>query len=270
LEIVGNTLSLLDKYFPKKGGQSNGQILGLPYYQFVKPELDFRVYRTLGANSLLVFRLAPGLAYAYGRIDSLKSVPFDRQFFVGGPNSLRAWSARQLGPGSFLRIIPTSTSITQDTAALIASQLRGLDQTGEIKLEGNVEYRFLITSDFFGRKLSGASFVDFGNIWLVRPDPTRPEANINFKNVFRQIAIGTGLGIRYDLSFFIFRFDVGVKLYDPIFSNGDGWVIKKFASQAFKDEYLNTYGGRNSAGNPLSSSLGYHFVTYNFGIGLPF
>ena len=272
LELVGNTLSLIDRYLAPKTSSANGKLLGLPYYKFIKPDLDFRWYKTLGANGNLVVRFAPGLAYSYGRTDSLKSVPFDRQFYVGGPNSIRAWPARQLGPGSYLRPIPISNSAHGDTLAQFASELRALDQTGEVKLEGNVEYRFLITSNFFGRKLSGAAFGDFGNIWLSRADSTRPGANFNFKNFGRQIAIGTGFGVRYDLSFFIFRFDVGVKLYDPIFSNTDGWVIKHYGSQAFRNQYLNQFGGLSYKGNGslVPNVSNYRWVTYNFGIGFPF
>lgn len=270
LELVGNTLSLVDRYLTKKANQSNGQILGLPYYQFAKSELDFRWYKTVGANGILVFRLAPGLAYSYGKTDLLNSVPFDRQFFVGGPNSIRAWPARQLGPGAYLRKILIPTNSKGDTAALLSSQLRGLDQTGEVKLEGNVEFRFLLASDFFGRKLSAAAFADFGNIWLARFDHNRREADINSSTFLKQFALGSGAGLRYDLSFFIFRFDVGVKLYDPLFGDTNGWVIQKFGSTAFKEAYLNTYGGLNSHGQLLSSNLAYHFLTYNFGIGFPF
>ena len=271
LELVGNTLSLIDRYFPSKQNRANGKLLGLPYYQFVKPEFDFRWYKTVGANGTLVFRLSPGIAYSYGKSDSLQSVPFDRQFYVGGPNSIRAWPSRQLGPGSYLRPIPAASTPQQDSLAGIASELRALDQTGEVKIEGNIEYRFLITSNFFGRKLSGASFVDFGNIWLSRNDATRPGANFNFHDFGKQIAIGTGVGIRYDLSFFIFRFDVGLKLYDPIFSNTDGWVIKHFGSDTFRNQYFDQFGGIDSKTHNLVPNVStYRWVTYNFGIGFPF
>jgi outer membrane translocation and assembly module TamA len=271
LELVGNTLSLVDRYLSAKPNRANGKLFGLPYYQFVKPEIDFRWYKTVGLNGTLVFRIAPGIAYSYGKSDSLKSVPFDRQFYVGGPNSIRAWPSRQLGPGSYLRPIPAAANHIQDSLAGIASELRALDQTGEVKLEGNVEYRFLITSNFFGRKLSGASFLDFGNIWLSRQDTSRPGANFNFHNFGKQIAIGTGIGIRYDLSFFIFRFDVGLKLYDPIFSNTDGWVIKYYGSEAFRNQYYSQFGGIDSKTQaPVPNVSTYRWVTYNFGIGFPF
>lgn len=271
LELVGNTLSLIDRYLSSKSNRSNGKLFGLPYYQFIKPEFDLRWYKALGENGTLVFRIAPGIAYSYGKTDSLKSVPFDRQFYVGGPNSIRAWPSRQLGPGSYLRPIPSASTPVQDSLAGIASELRALDQTGEVKLEGNIEYRFLITSNFFGRKLSGASFIDFGNIWLSRNDTSRPGANFTFKDFGKQIAIGTGVGIRYDLSFFIFRFDVGLKIYDPIFSSSDGWVIKYYGNQAFKNQYFNQFGGLDSKTlNPVPNVSPYRWVTYNFGIGFPF
>ncbi len=272
LEAVGNSLSLIDRYISKKSARGNGEILGQPYYRFIKPEIDLRWYKNINGQSQLIFRIAPGIAYAYGNTDFLKSVPYDRQFFVGGPNSIRAWSTRQLGPGAYLRPIPLSTTPHQDTLAILASELRGLDQTGEVKIEGNIEYRFLISPDVFGRSLYGASFADFGNIWLLRPDPTRPNANITASNFFKQIAIGIGSGLRYDFGFFIFRFDLGLKIYDPVFSATDGWVIKYFNSSVFKQNYSNTYGGVLSNHQFINnnSSFGYHFLNYNFGIGFPF
>lgn len=256
IEVVGNSLALLDHLLPAAGtARDNGKLVGLPYYQYVKPELDLRFYHTVGANGEIIFRFNPGLAYAYGKTTDLKSIPFDRQFFVGGPNSIRGWLTRQLGPGSYIsKINPDSVQID--------IQRRAIDQTGEVKLEGNVEYRFDLSRNFFEHKLSGATFVDFGNIWLLRADAGRPGGNFQFDKFLKQVALGTGFGLRYDLGFFIFRFDVGLKLYDPIFAGTDGWVFKYIGNKNFQSNYLKQFGDDLTGG--------YHFLSYNFGIGFPF
>jgi len=257
LELVGNTLSLADRILPVKKYRNNGKLFGLPYYQYIKPELDLRLYRKVGTNGELIFRFNPGVAYAYGKENGLRSIPFDRQFFVGGPNSIRAWLARQLGPGSYLYVIQANSGPQQR----IEIQRRAIDQTGDVKVEGNLEYRFDISRNFFYHRLSGAAFADFGNIWLLHGDVSEPNANFQFNSFLRQIALGTGAGLRYDLSFFIFRFDLGLKLYDPIYAYIDPWVIKKFGNKEFRRDYNTRFG------NDLN---GYHFLTYNFGIGFPF
>lgn len=256
IEVVGNTLALADHLLPGRH-KDTGTLLGLPYYQYIKPEIDFRLYRKIGASGELIFRFNPGVAYAYGKTTDLKSVPFDRQFFVGGPNSVRGWLTRQLGPGSYISKISSNPDSLQ-----IDIQRRAIDQTGEVKIEGNVEYRFDITRDFFEHRLSGAGFVDYGNIWLLRADSGRPGGNFQFNKFLRQLALGTGFGLRYDLGFFVFRFDIGLKLYDPIYASTDGWVIKSFGSKNFQREYLSRFGDDHTGG--------YHFISYNFGIGFPF
>lgn len=257
IEVVGNSLSLIGHFFPSKATRDNGRLFGLPYYQYIKPEIDLRFYHKIGASAELIFRINPGVAYAYGKTTELKSIPFDRQFFVGGPNSVRGWLTRQLGPGSYLsKISKNPDSVT------IGIQRRAIDQTGEVKIEGNVEYRFNITREILDHQLSGATFVDFGNIWLLRADSGRPGGNFQFDKALKQLALGTGFGLRYDLGFFLFRFDVGLKLYDPIYANTDGWVIKHLGSKSFQADYLNRFGDDHTGG--------YHFLSYNFGIGFPF
>ena len=128
-------------------------------------------------------------------------------------------------------------------------------------IEANFEYRYKLLNKFFGAQLKGAVFLDAGNVWNINSNNDQPETTFKFAQLGNQIGLGTGMGFRYDVDFFVFRFDVGLKLKDPQFRGGDQWVIKKFFSggQEFKDDYFSTH-----------SPDGYRFVQYNFGIGLPF
>jgi outer membrane protein assembly factor BamA len=124
-------------------------------------------------------------------------MPFERQYFEGGANGIRGWQVRSLGPGSY--VPPSSTFI---------------NQTGDIKIEGNVEYRFKL---FW--ILEGAVFIDAGNIWAIKNDVDRPGAQFKFNKFIKDIAIGTGFGMRFDLKFVILRTDIGLKLRDPKYTD---------------------------------------------------
>jgi len=159
--------------------------------KFIKVDFDYRYYNQ-SSNGNIVSRIALGIGRPYG---NLKVLPFEKSYFGGGANGIRAWQARTLGPGS----MPDS---------LISSQY--VNQIGEIKIEGNVEYRFDITKLF-----EGAIFVDAGNIWITREDEQRPNAEIKFDRFWQDVAVGTGIGLRLDFGFFLFRFDLAAKLKDP-------------------------------------------------------
>jgi outer membrane protein assembly factor BamA len=257
LNIAGNSSNLLSKIFDVKT-TSDGKrtIFGLPYEQYIKTEGDFRIYRFFGGDRQLVMRLNAGMGIPYGNSNQLA---FEKAFFAGGPSGIRAWEARRLGPGGYNRAsILQPTSI--DTTILLRKNLRYLDQIGEIKLEGNLEYRFKVITKLLGGKLKGAIFTDFGNIWRLRPDPTNSNGEIKINTFFDQLAIGSGLGLRFDVNYFVVRVDMGVKVKDPQFVGSDQWVISQFfKKQAFKDNYAQT-------NNPDS----YNFVQWNFGIGMPF
>ena len=138
--------------------------------------------------------------------------------------------------------------------------MRNLDQLGEIKIEGNLEYRFKVIQNFYGAKVKGAVFTDFGNVWRLRENKERLGEEFKFNRFLNQLAIGTGAGLRFDLNFFIFRLDAGIKVKDPQFIGSNQWVIKNlFNSKDFKEEYSKTNGPDR-----------YRFVQYNFGIGMPF
>ncbi|MNL17825.1 Surface antigen [compost metagenome] len=165
---------------------------------------------------------------------------------------MRAWQARTLGPGNYNRgeSLPTETE---------RKLYYGLDQTGELHIETNFEYRYKLLNKFFGAKLKGAVFLDAGNIWNVSNGTS--ETRFDFKKLGNQIALGAGTGFRYDVQYFVFRFDIGLKLKDPQFEGSDQWVISKFLSggKAFRSAY-------DAANTPDR----YRFVQYNFGIGMPF
>jgi outer membrane protein assembly factor BamA len=224
----------------------------VPYSQFSKVETDIRFYRFLGKENQIIFRLNPGLGYSYGNI---KTLPFDKQFFAGGSSGIRAWQARTLGPGNYNRSI-----LANDT---VRTNLRNLDQLGDVKFEGNIEYRFKLLDNFSGAKVKGATFIDFGNTWLLRQNNLQQGGQFKFSEVFNQTAIGIGLGLRFDVSFFVFRLDAGFKFKDPQFVGKEQYVYKlwfdKSEKKAFKDNYALT-------NNPDRYSLS----QIQFGIGLPF
>ena len=151
--------------------------------------------------------VAAGVLWAYGNSSRGHN---SEQFYVGGANSIRAFTIRSIGPGKY--VAPSST-------------YSYLDQTGDIKLEMNLEYRF----NLFG-SLYGALFLDAGNIWLMEKDENRPDAEFRFDTFWRQLALGTGLGLRYDLDFFVLRLDLGVALHVPYDTTKSGFYnIPKFS-----------------------------------------
>ncbi len=192
IEAAGNAHTLYDKMVGTERNENGSfEIFNIQYAQFIKVDFDYRYYNQ-SSNGNIVSRIALGIGRPYG---NLKVLPFEKSYFGGGANGIRAWQARTLGPGS----MPDS---------LISSQY--VNQIGEIKIEGNVEYRFDITKLF-----EGAIFVDAGNIWITREDEQRPNAEIKFDRFWQDVAVGTGIGLRLDFGFFLFRFDLAAKLKDP-------------------------------------------------------
>lgn len=254
IDLAGNMLQGISAIAGSKHNAyagDYGTILGLPYNQYVRPEIDLRWYKNLGADKQFIARINGGVGYAYG---NSTSVPFEKLFFAGGSSGVRAWQARTLGPGNYNRGESIPSEATRRT-------LYGIDQLGQMHIEANMEYRYRLIDNFFGAKLNGAVFLDAGNVWNISPGNPQPETYFDFKNLGNQLGVGTGMGFRYDLQYFLFRFDIGLKLRDPQFAPADQWVIGKLfnGNGAFREEY-------NSKNSPDS----YHFFQYNFGIGLPF
>lgn len=192
VEFAGNILSAFHKMIntPKDSAHNNFEIIDIRYAQYIKNDFDFRHYNQY-PNTSFVKRFAIGIGVPYGNLDVL---PFEKSFYAGGSNGIRAWRARSLGPGSIHDTIAFST----------------VDHIGELKIETNIEYRFDIT-----KIVEGAVFADAGNIWMLEKDINRPNAEININRIWDDIAIGTGIGIRLDFSFFIIRFDFATPIKDP-------------------------------------------------------
>lgn len=193
LESAGNIMYALSKAADiRKNSNGEYAILGIPYAQYVKAEFDFAQNIRIDRRNSLAFHLGLGVAVPYG---NAKTIPFEKQYFSGGANSVRGWSVRDLGPGCF----PGNGNL--------------LDQSGDIKLDASVEYR----SKLFW-KFQGAVFVDAGNIWTIRSYANQPGGVFEFDKFYKQIAVSYGLGLRLDLDFFILRFDGGMKAINPAYT----------------------------------------------------
>lgn len=250
-ELGGNSAALVSNLKKKSNADGQRLLVGVPYYQYVKLETDIRFYRSLGGERQFIARFNPGIGYSYGNI---KSLPFDKRFFAGGSSGIRAWQARTLGPGNYNR-----ASLATDSARF---NLRNLDQLGDIKFEGNLEYRFKLINNFIGSKLKGATFIDFGNVWQIR-DNGLQGGQIKFNKLFDQTAIGMGFGLRFDVSFFVFRLDAGLKFKDPQFIGDDQYVVKYWFDRAGKRALKNSYAITNAPDK-------YSISQIQFGIGMPF
>ena len=193
-DIAGNTLSAF-KQLMEKNANGQGMIWNTPFSQFVRGEITLSKTWFLGKKSKqsIATRLQAGAGYAYGNSTSL---PFEKHFYAGGSNSLRGWQARTVGPGTAPR----------DTSFVIPNQ------TGDMKLEANIEYRF----DLFW-KLAGALFIDAGNVWTLKADDTEEgqQSLFSWKNFGSSIAANWGAGIRLDFGFLLLRVDMGLKVHDP-------------------------------------------------------
>lgn len=250
VDLSGNLLQLagsLLNFDVNENGEK--ELFGVPYLQYAKFETDYRHYRYFGGDRQLVFRINPGIAIPYGNNSSL--LIFEKSFFGGGMNSMRAWQARTLGPGNYNR---------KNLDPSLRTNLRNLDQLGELKLETNIEYRFRILRNLWGAKIKGATFIDMGNIWRLEENELNPGGEFKFNQFFNQLAIGTGVGLRIDMDYFIFRLDAGLKVKDPQFQGEDQWVITKLGrAKSFKQEFYDQHFPDR-----------YRFFQFNFGIGMPF
>ena len=193
-DIAGNLLSAF-KPLMEKNSNGQGMIWNTPFSQFVRGEITLSKTWFLGKKSKqsIATRLQAGAGYAYGNSTSL---PFEKHFYAGGSNSLRGWQARTVGPGTAPR----------DTSFVIPNQ------TGDMKLEANIEYRF----DLFW-KLAGALFIDAGNVWTLKADDTEEgqQSLFSWKDFGSSIAANWGAGIRLDFGFLLLRVDMGLKVHDP-------------------------------------------------------
>lgn len=242
----------------------------IPFSQFLRLEIDPRYYFNFKKNQVLAMRFFGGIGIPYGNSryntpQSTKStssedssylrevavLPYIKQFFSGGPNSLRGWGFRKVGPGGF-NVYDTTKNYLN------------LDQTADIKLEFNIEYRFNIYKAF-----KGVIFTDIGNIWLLKEDPNKKNGNFDIKRFAKELAWDAGFGLRMDLNFFVVRFDVGFALYDPSFPEGDRWIFNKINNENYKLQTSRRDENRNKVVGVYRFNMK-DFVGLNFAIGYPF
>ncbi|MBR6828010.1 MAG: BamA/TamA family outer membrane protein [Prevotella sp.] len=224
VETSGNVLNLASQVFgAKTNDQGQDMIFNIAYAQYVKGDIDFTRSLQLAYSDQLVFHVGIGIAWPYGNSTLL---PFEKRYFSGGANSLRGWSVRGVGPGRY-----KGTD----------GRIDFINQTGDMKLDLNVEYR---THLFW--KLDGALFADAGNIWTLRSYPDQPDGQFSFDEFLSQLAASYGVGFRFNFGYFIVRFDLGMKAVNPAF-------------QADGEDHFPLWNPR------LSRDFAFHFA-----VGLPF
>ncbi len=216
----GNVTSGIYALFGKSFNQKDKKLFNVPFAQYVRLSAEYREEFRLSPRTSIATRIGTGVIFSYG---NSTAAPYNDLFSVGGANSIRAFTVRGVGPGSYT---PGNSAYSY------------IDQMGDFKVELNAEYRFPIVS-----MLYGAVFLDAGNVWLMDRDPNRPGGTFDISRFGKDLALGTGFGIRCDLDFLVLRFDIGVGLHAPYDTGKSGYYnMPKF-----------------------KNSLGYHFA-----VGYPF
>ncbi len=196
------------------------QILNTRFAQYVKGDFEYRYGHMINKLSSVVGRAFVGIGVPYGNFDVL---PFEKKYFTGGANGIRAWQVRSLGPGSYKAPVDTYPN-----------------QSSDIKLEANLEYRFKLVW-----RMEGALFLDAGNIWAINRKDNRSGAVFKADEFYKQIAVGSGFGMRFDFTYFLFRLDLGMKMRDPSYPAGKRIIPGNYP---IKGEHFN-----------LSFAIGYPF-----------
>ena len=223
-ETAGNLLYLWNKLFSEARKDSDFyRVFNIAYAQYVKGDFELSYQLIKNKRDQLVAHIGIGIAYPYG---NSKVLPFEKRYFSGGANSVRGWSVRSLGPGSY-----------KDKD----NKINFITQTGDIKLDLNLEYR---THLFW--KFGGALFLDAGNIWTIRDYDEQPGGRFTLKSLIDEMAVSYGLGLRLNFDYFILRFDLGMKAINPAYKNEN-------------EEHFPVIHPR------LSRDLAFHFA-----VGLPF
>ncbi len=236
LDMSGFEVWAVNKLYNKIAGENKVfDIAGVEFSQYFRADIDVRRYWKPHEKRTFVLRINSGIVVPFG---SSSEAPYVKQFYVGGPQSIRGWYARGIGPGSYL-----------DDATLLKRNRNLFYQTGDFKLEWNAEYRLHLLRPFNLFDLNAALFVDGGNVWTLTdesdPDGGRPGAKLEFNNLLNDMAVGGGIGIRMDYTYFIIRLDLGTLLRNNYSTNGTHWV--DFSNWNFKDR-----------------------VAWHFGLGYPF
>jgi outer membrane protein insertion porin family len=217
-EAAGNAFSFAKSMAGKKISSDNpSRVVGSIYSQYAKLSIDSRGYYNLADKNKLVMRFFAGVTKAYG---NSSIVPYTKQFFSGGPNSIRAFHINSLGPGTY----------RQNTDSIGFLQLGG-----DVKIEMNAEYRFTLI-----RFLKGALFADAGNVWLLKSTPSNIGSPFSLSGFMNELAVGAGFGLRIDVSFFILRFDLATPLRKPWLPKNHRWVVNQinFANSSWRSENL--------------------------------
>lgn len=214
VDLSGNVTGLI---LGAKDAENPKKVLGAPFSQYIKVEAELRHYLKLGGEAMIASRIIVGSGLPYG---NSKELPFIKQYFIGGTNSVRAFRARSVGPGSFDGATATSEFLP--------------DQSGDLKLEFNTEFRGKIYNF-----VKGAVFVDGGNIWLLNENAEKPGAKIS-KDFISQLALGVGAGLRFDFSFLVLRTDLAFPIRKPYLPKGERWVIgdTNFGNGSWRKENL--------------------------------
>ena len=220
LKEAGNITSGIYAICGEGFNQQGKQLFGVPFAQFIKGSVQYTRQLPLTTRTSLATRLFAGVVYSYG---NATTAPYNDLFSIGGANSIRAFSIRSIGPGSYH---PGKSTYSY------------IDEMGDLKLEANIEYRFPIIANLYG-----AAFLDAGNVWLIRENEKQPGGKINMSDFGKTIALGTGVGLRYDLDFLVLRFDLGIGIHAPYDTGKTGYYN------------MPSFG----------KSLGYHFA-----VGYPF
>ena len=203
---AGNVLATGYLIAGKKWNERDKQMFKNPFAQFLKLETDFVKYWRIAENSTLVGHVNAGVIWSYGNTEK---APYYEQFYVGGANSIRAFNVRSIGPGKFQ---PENSKYSY------------IDQTGDIKFVANMEYRPKIWGDLYG-----AVFLDMGNVWNFHEEEYSPKGKFRATDFFKQMAVGTGVGVRYDMGMFVIRLDWGVGLHVPYDTEKKGFFnVGKF------------------------------------------
>ena len=225
IETAGNLLNLFSSLTgaKKEGEQQQYRLFNIAYAQYVKGDIDFTRYLMFDNNNTLALHVGFGIAWPYGNSTIL---PFEKRYFSGGANSVRGWSVRSLGPGRYAR---------HD------GNIDFINQTGDMKLDLNMEYR----AHLFW-KLNGALFVDAGNIWTLRNYEDQPGGQFKIHRLLDDLAVSYGLGLRFNFDYFILRFDLGMKAVNP------------------------AYEGEESEHYPLIHPRLSRDYAFHFAVGMPF
>lgn len=200
LESAGNFLNAISSLMKAKKVDGGYELLGIRYAQYVKGDVDYAMTYRIDKRNYIAWHVGFGIAYPYG---NLTVIPYEKRYFSGGANSVRAWGVRTLGPGRYVNS---------------SSGIDFMNQSGDIKLDLNLEYR-----SYLFWKLHGALFVDAGNIWTIRKYENQPGGQFRFDEFYKEIALGYGVGVRADFDYFVLRLDLGIKAYDPALVGKEAW-----------------------------------------------